>query len=196
MRRRKVPVTTGARQNLERFNVLPVADAESELLTCCASRRWAAAVAGGRPFGDPAALLAAAARELAGLDWQDVLEALEAHPRIGERVAGQDRESAWSRGEQSGMDAAAAELRAAMIEGNRAYEARFDHVFLICATGRSAAEMLGRLQARLGNDEDTERAVVRDELAKIVELRLTKLLNEPRPAKDDAGLAETTGDAV
>ncbi|MFG1999087.1 2-oxo-4-hydroxy-4-carboxy-5-ureidoimidazoline decarboxylase [Spirillospora sp. NPDC048911] len=178
-----MPVTTGpaaARENLERFNALPVRAAESELLTCCASRRWAAGVAGGRPFGDPAALLAAAAAELAGLDWRDVLEALNAHPRIGDRVAGEDRESAWSRGEQSGMDAAAEELRAAMIEGNRAYEARFDHVFLICATGRSAAEMLEHLRARLKNDDTTEQAVVRDELAKIVELRLAKLLDEPR----------------
>ncbi|WP_307796868.1 2-oxo-4-hydroxy-4-carboxy-5-ureidoimidazoline decarboxylase [Actinomadura barringtoniae] len=176
-----MPVTTG--HGLDRFNALPVADAESELLTCCASRRWAAAVAGARPYGDLAALLSAAATVLADADWADVLEALEAHPRIGDRVGGADRESAWSRGEQSGMDAAAQELRTALVEGNKAYEARFDHVFLICATGRSAAEMLEALRGRLGNDEDAERAVVRDELAKIVGLRLTKLINEQRSFK-------------
>ncbi|MEU5881822.1 2-oxo-4-hydroxy-4-carboxy-5-ureidoimidazoline decarboxylase [Spirillospora sp. NPDC047279] len=165
------------RGDLERFNALPAADAESDLLACCASRRWAAAVAGGRPYGDPAALLSAAATELAALDWADVREALDAHPRIGDRVAGRDREAAWSRGEQSGMDAAAESLRAAMVEGNRAYEERFDHVFLICATGRDAAEMLANLQARLGNDEEAERRVVRAELGEIVRLRLVKLLN-------------------
>lgn len=167
-----------AQPDLSRLNALPEEQAEAELLTCCASRRWARTVARQRPFGDLPALKSASARTLAELGWADVLEALAAHPRIGDRVAGADREAKWSRGEQSGMDSAADTTRQAMIDGNLAYEKRFDHVFLICATGRSAAELLAELQARLENDADTERSVVRAELSKIVELRLAKLVTE------------------
>ncbi|GAB3975946.1 2-oxo-4-hydroxy-4-carboxy-5-ureidoimidazoline decarboxylase [Actinoallomurus acanthiterrae] len=153
------------------------APSEAELLACCASRRWARAVAAGR-HEDLAALRAASARALAGLGWDDVLEALAAHPRIGDRPEGAGRDARWSRGEQSGMDAAAAQIRRAMTESNVAYEERFGHVFLICAIGRSAAELLAELRARLDHDVETERRVVRTELAKIVDLRLAKLVTE------------------
>ncbi|MFV2172880.1 2-oxo-4-hydroxy-4-carboxy-5-ureidoimidazoline decarboxylase [Actinomadura sp. LOL_016] len=147
---------------------------EDDLRACCASRRWAARVAG--EHRDLAGLRAASAAALDALDWTDVEEALAAHPRIGDRVRGAGREPEWSRGEQSGMDAAPKEVRTALIEGNRAYEARFGHVFLICATGLGAAEMLAALRDRLGNDAAAERAVVRTELAGIVDLRLAKLM--------------------
>lgn len=171
-------MTATTDRDLGWFNGLPADRAEAELLSCCASRRWAREVASGRPYRDPAALRDAAAAAVAGLGWADVEEALGAHPRIGAKVAGGDREAGWSRGEQSGVDDAAAELRAALAEGNRAYEERFGHVFLICATGRGAAEMLDALRGRLGNDAAAERAVVRGELAKITELRLARLLTE------------------
>jgi 2-oxo-4-hydroxy-4-carboxy-5-ureidoimidazoline decarboxylase len=161
---------------LDELNALPVPVAEAELLTCCASRRWAAAVAGGRPFGGPSALRDAAAVALDGLRWVDVEEALGAHPRIGERADGQGREASWSRGEQSGVDAAEARVRAALADGNRRYEERFDHVFLICATGLGAAEMLAALETRLGNPPEVERGIVREELGKIMRLRLAKML--------------------
>ncbi|MGK5550765.1 2-oxo-4-hydroxy-4-carboxy-5-ureidoimidazoline decarboxylase [Actinomadura kijaniata] len=163
---------------LERLNALPASEAEAELLTCCASGVWAAAVAADRPYDDLAGLRAAAARHLAALDWTEIDRALAAHPRIGDRVGGGDREARWSRGEQSGMDAAADATRRALYEGNVAYEERFGHVFLICATGLSADRMLASLHERLTHDPDTERAVVRAELAKIVEIRLDKLLSE------------------
>ncbi|MFI6522909.1 2-oxo-4-hydroxy-4-carboxy-5-ureidoimidazoline decarboxylase [Spirillospora sp. NPDC050679] len=169
-----MPVTTG--RGIAWLNALPPAEAESELLTCCASRRWAAAVAAGRPYGDADGLLAAATRHLDGLGWADVEEALNAHPRIGERAAGQDRESAWSRGEQAGVDDAEAATRRALADGNRAYEERFGHVFLICATGLGAERMLAALRERLDHDAEAERPVVRAELAKIVAIRLDKLL--------------------
>jgi 2-oxo-4-hydroxy-4-carboxy-5-ureidoimidazoline decarboxylase len=156
---------------------LPQAPAEAELLACCGSRRWARTVAA-EGHRDLAALRSASARALAGLDWDDVLEALTAHPRIGDRRDGVGREARWSRGEQSGMDAAAEETWRAMVEGNPAYEERFGHVFLICATGRSSAEILAELQVRLHHDADTERQVVRAELAKIVDLRLARLVAE------------------
>jgi 2-oxo-4-hydroxy-4-carboxy-5-ureidoimidazoline decarboxylase len=155
-----------------RFNALPRADAEAELLTCCASRRWAAAVAGGRPYDSTADLLAAGAEAVRHLDWPDVEEALAAHPRIGDRPKGDSREAAWSRGEQSGVGDAD---RDAFAAGNAAYEERFGHVFLICASGRNAGEMLAELRERMANDPGTERGVVHGELVKITELRLRKL---------------------
>ncbi|WP_188192850.1 2-oxo-4-hydroxy-4-carboxy-5-ureidoimidazoline decarboxylase [Nonomuraea sp. SYSU D8015] len=158
---------------LDAFNARPPGEAHKELLACCASRAFAASVAGRRPYGDLDELLAAAEDAVGALEWADVLEALAAHPRIGERAGGSGRESAWSRQEQSGVED---ELREALAEGNRAYEARFGHVHLVCATGLSGAQMLARLRERLGNDEERERAVVREELAKITRLRLVKLL--------------------
>jgi len=169
---------------IERLNGLPAPDARAGLLTCCASRRWAETVAEGRPYADPDALRVASERALGGLGWADVEEALAAHPRIGDRVRGGDRESAWSRGEQSGVDGAARELRAALVDGNRAYEERFGHVFLICATGLGAAEMLAALGDRLSNGAAAERAVVRAELARIVDLRLAKLVTEASPREE------------
>ena len=82
----------------------------------------------------------------------------------------------WSAAEQSGAAAASDEVRRALAEGNVAYEKRFGHVFLICASGLSGQEMLTKLRARLGNDQDAERAVVRAELLKITRLRMTKWL--------------------
>jgi 2-oxo-4-hydroxy-4-carboxy-5-ureidoimidazoline decarboxylase len=148
-----------------------------ELAACCASRRWVEALAG-RSYADLGALRAASQRALDELAWADVEEALAAHPRIGERAEGGTREAGWSRAEQSGVDGAAAGVQAALVEGNRAYERRFGHVFLICASGRSGPEMLGELRARLGNDDETERDIVRRELAKIVDLRLAELPRE------------------
>jgi len=155
-----------------RFNALPRAEAEAELLTCCASRRWATAVAAGRPYGSAEDLFAVAGKAVRDLDRPDVEEALAAHSRIGDRPSGSGRESRWSRGEQSGVGDAD---RAAFVEGNAAYEERFGHVFLICASGRGAGEMLAELRERMTNDPGTEHEVVHGELVKITELRLKKL---------------------
>ncbi|MCW2909906.1 MAG: putative bifunctional allantoicase/OHCU decarboxylase [Actinomycetia bacterium] len=95
-------------------------------------------------------------------------------PPTGDRAGDRDREAAWSRQEQSGARDAPADVQAGLEAGNAAYEKRFGHVFLICATGMSAASMLAALQARLGHDPAAEREVVRDELMKIVRLRLAK----------------------
>ncbi|MEU3165113.1 2-oxo-4-hydroxy-4-carboxy-5-ureidoimidazoline decarboxylase [Streptosporangium sp. NPDC006930] len=100
----------------------------------------------------------------------------EGHSKRPEHPERQEREAAWSRGEQAGIDTVGRDVLDRLAEGNRAYERRFGHVYLICATGLSAEEMLARLTERLGNDEDTERDVVRTELAKITRLRLAKLL--------------------
>jgi 2-oxo-4-hydroxy-4-carboxy-5-ureidoimidazoline decarboxylase len=170
------------------FNALSATEAEAGLLTCCASRAFAHEVAALRPYHDLDRLTGVAEAAVRGLEWSGVREALAAHPRIGEPSGGDGpvapsgepghfgRESAWSRQEQSGVDAAGREVLDLLAEGNRAYEERFGHVYLVCATGLSAEEMLARLRERLGNDEDAERDVVRAELAQITRLRLAKLL--------------------
>ncbi|MCW2494147.1 MAG: decarboxylase [Jatrophihabitans sp.] len=156
------------------FDALPMSAAAELLTPCCASSRWVHQVLLGRPYHSLRVLSAASDDVLADLAWSDVAEALAGHPRIGDRAEGAGREAGWSRTEQAGTqqagDAVAAELRA----GNIAYEQRFGHVFLICATGRSAEQMLAALQQRLGNPTAMERDVVRAELQAIVRLRLIK----------------------
>jgi 2-oxo-4-hydroxy-4-carboxy-5-ureidoimidazoline decarboxylase len=158
--------------SLDTLNAAEPEHAEAELLACCAARRWADELIVRRPYHDLETLRRVSDRVFAELDWTDVEQALAAHPRIGERADGDGREAAWSRAEQSGAVGAAEELR----DGNLAYERRFGRVFLICATGLSAGEILAALRDRLGNDEETERAVVREELRKIVSLRLGRLV--------------------
>ncbi|SDI02437.1 2-oxo-4-hydroxy-4-carboxy-5-ureidoimidazoline decarboxylase [Nonomuraea jiangxiensis] len=160
---------------LDAFNARTPAEAEAELLACCHSRAFAAEVAARRPFPDLDGLSAAAVAAVRGLEWPDVLEALAAHPRIGERAGGTGRAAEWSRQEQSGVTDG---LRAELAERNRAYEARFGHVYLICATGLTGGQLLARLRERLGNDEETERGVVRHELAEITRLRIAKSMGE------------------
>jgi OHCU decarboxylase len=165
---------------LARLNTLPADDAECALLTCCGSRAWARRMADARPFPDADALLARADETWWELDEADWREAFRSHPRIGERKAQAEqtgREQAWSAGEQAGMAAAADATRDALAEGNRAYEARFSHIYIVCATGRSADEMLALLQSRLANDADTEIRVAAEEQRKITRIRLQKLLD-------------------
>jgi 2-oxo-4-hydroxy-4-carboxy-5-ureidoimidazoline decarboxylase len=163
---------------LDELNALPATAARARLAAVCASPAWVDAVLAARPYGNRETLRDTAARTLAGLDWTEVRTALDAHPRIGQRPAGEDREAAWSRREQAGMAAAPDAVRAELAEANRAYEERFGHVFLIFATGRTDREMLAAARDRLGHDDETERGVVRGELARIVALRLERLLDE------------------
>ena len=159
---------------------LPSGQAAAELSACCASATWVAAVTARRPFATVDALYTAAAEELARLDWAGVLEALDAHPRIGAAAsdrAGTGPEARWSRAEQAGAAGADATTAEAMAAANADYEARFGFVFLIRATGRTAEEMLAAALARLDHDEATERSVVRGELAQIVRLRLDRMLD-------------------
>ena len=158
---------------LAAFNAASPEAAERDVLACCASGSFAKTVADGRPYPGTAALQAAADTAFSALSWDDLVESMSAHPRIGDRV----RAGGWSAAEQSGAASAGDQVRQALAEGNLAYEERFGHVFLICASGLSGQDMLDQLRARLDNDTDTERAVVRQELLKITRLRLTKLLS-------------------
>ena len=158
---------------LAAFNAASPQAAERDVLACCASGSFAKLIADGRPYRDAAGVAAAVDAAFSTLSWDDIVESMNAHPRIGERAPG----GGWSAAEQSGAASAGDRVRQALAEGNVAYERRFGHVFLICATGLSGAEMLAQLQARLGNDDEAERAVVRRELLKITRLRMTKLLS-------------------
>ena len=154
---------------LASFNAAPSPEAVTAMLACCASRRFATAMAAGRPYASVDAAATAVETVFESLTWADVLEAMDAHPRIGARASGQ------SAAEQSGV---ADESRAALAAGNAAYEERFGHVFLICATGLSGPEMLRDLEQRLKNDQMSERGVATRELRKITVLRVRRALAE------------------
>lgn len=164
---------------LDALNALPAGEAEARFLTCCHAARWAREMAARRPFADAGALLRAADEAwwaLGAADWE---EAFAAHPRIGERApapAQTEREAAWSRQEQAGAASAPADVAGALAEGNRAYEERFGRTYIVCATGKSAAEMLEILRGRLGNDPATELRAAAAEQARITRIRLEKLL--------------------
>jgi 2-oxo-4-hydroxy-4-carboxy-5-ureidoimidazoline decarboxylase len=165
---------------LPAWNALPDAEAERALLSCCASTRWAQRVVSSRPYASPEQVYEAAERILAELDEADVDAALAAHPRIGDRPTGAD-----SRREQAGVAGASSDTLAELAAVNRAYEERFGHVYLVCATGKNADELLAIAQARLDNDPSTERRVLRAELAKINQIRLSRLLTQPPPASEE-----------
>jgi len=164
---------------LEWLNALPANEAEAQLLTCCGSTAFARRLAAARPFADRAALAATADAIWAALAPADWHEAFAAHPRIGSRkdVAKKSAATrAWSEGEQAGMDTASAAVAGRLVEANAAYEARFGHIYLVCATGRTAEELLATCLARLDNAPDVELRVAAEEQRKITHLRLEKLL--------------------
>jgi 2-oxo-4-hydroxy-4-carboxy-5-ureidoimidazoline decarboxylase len=187
---------------LARFNAASPEAARRELLACCASAAWAELLAAGRPYAGLEALLRQSDAAVAAMTAADLAAALAGHPRIGERAAvgassravrGTDsraarstdpraahstdeRPAAWSRQEQSGMRDADPQVSRSLAELNLVYEERFDHIYLVCATGRSAPELLALLRDRLGNDPESEWLVVRSELQKINQLRLRRLL--------------------
>jgi 2-oxo-4-hydroxy-4-carboxy-5-ureidoimidazoline decarboxylase len=162
---------------IDDFNDQPADRAVEALRVCNAAPRFAAAVVAGRPYRDAGALVARAEEVARSLPWGEVAVALAAHPRIGDRVEGSSPEARSSRTEQRSMSDADDDVRAALLEGNRAYEERFDHVFLIRASGRSPGEMLAELRRRLGNDEAAERAEVTEQLAQITALRVGALVS-------------------
>jgi 2-oxo-4-hydroxy-4-carboxy-5-ureidoimidazoline decarboxylase len=160
---------------LEALNEAEPERAEEELLACCAARRWADELLVHRPYHDVATLERLSDTVFAKLDWSDIEQALGAHPRIGERVTGESREASWSRDEQAAATGDL-ELQERLRAANEEYERRFGHVFLINATGLTAEQILAALRDRLGNDDATEREAVREELRKIANMRLRKLV--------------------
>jgi 2-oxo-4-hydroxy-4-carboxy-5-ureidoimidazoline decarboxylase len=176
------------------FNAAPAPALATRLRACCAADAWIDAVTGGRPYPDESALGKASDQATASLGDRGLAQALAGHPRIGDRLAapGADgeadleagRDPSWSRQEQSGMNAAGDGIRAAIAAANAEYERRFGHVYLVCATGRSAGELLAICRSRLANPPEAEREVVLAELAKINRLRLARLLSAGLPDTD------------
>lgn len=157
---------------LEAFNAADEDVAHAQVLSCADVDRWAGEVVAGRPYADVEAVLAAARAVADPWTEEEIDSALARHPRIGERASGDDHDAAHSRREQAGLGVLTGSVEERLREGNRAYEARFGHVFLIRAAGRSAEEILASLGERLGNDPATERRIAGQQLREIAVLRL------------------------
>jgi OHCU decarboxylase len=169
------------KEGLERLNNLSETEAEAEFLKCCGSTLWARRIAAERPFHDLQLLLAAADAVWWALDAEDWLEAFSRHPKIGEkeseRLQAHDARQ-WSEQEQAGTHSADEETRLALAAANREYERKFGHIYIVCATGKTADQMLSILKERLENDADKELRVAAEEQRRITHLRLEKLLTQ------------------
>jgi OHCU decarboxylase len=170
---------------LKRLNALPAMEAEAELLACCGASRWVRGLVARRPFGSVAELFGAADEIWGSLGSQDWLEAFSRHPQIGEKAAEKQIKSEagqqiissrWSAEEQSGAQRNSADVVARLAEGNRVYRQRFGYIFIVCATGKTAEEMLAILERRLQNDASAELTIAAEEQRRITRLRLEKLL--------------------
>lgn len=167
-------MTRSSARGIAAFNALDAAAAAGALLRCCTSTAWASRVVAGRPYPEPGRLYAAADAAALDLDAAGMAEALAGHPRIGERPAGPGHEA--SAREQAGVAAADAGVLRAIAGGNAEYERRFGHVYLVCASGRSAADLLAVLHRRLRDDAATEERTTRAELCRINRIRLAGML--------------------
>ncbi len=166
---------------LEHLNSLPANEAEEAFRRVCGSRAWAAAMVGARPYATEAQL-----HTYANLFWWEIgegdwREAFSCHPRIGSRDAMREKfksTAAWAQGEQSKVSAADEETIQALLDLNEEHERRYGYIFIVCATGKSAGEMLAILRASLENDAATELRRSATEENKITHIRLEKLLAE------------------
>jgi allantoicase len=162
-----------------RLNASGREEAATELLRSCGSRAWAERVVNARPFASHLELFAAADAAFAPLSESDWREAFAAHPRIGDRKALAERFAstrAWAEGEQAGALAAGGDVLDAIALRNREYEERFGFLFIVCATGLQAVQMLASVEERLGNPPDVELSFAADEQRKITRLRLQKAM--------------------
>lgn len=163
---------------LDEFNAVPRAQAEQALLDCCGSERWASKVAARRPFARLNDLSDAADSTWHNLDAADWLEAFGRHPQIGEKAAtGSESSRRWAEGEQSGARIPTENVKARLAEGNHTYRQKFGYIFIVCASGKSAEEMLALLEQRLQNDPAHELRTAAEQQRLITRLRLEKLLS-------------------
>lgn len=157
-------------------NHLPPDALAATLRVCLAAPAWTGALVRGRPYADLDDLLRYAQKCAASLSADDIRAALADHPRIGERPP--DRQTAsWSTAEQSGVDRRDGRLMERLRTANQDYERRFGHLYLVCAAGRTGTELLADLLTRLDNDPEDEMRVIRDELGKIAQVRLRRLVS-------------------
>jgi 2-oxo-4-hydroxy-4-carboxy-5-ureidoimidazoline decarboxylase len=162
---------------LSRWNGLPQEQATREILPCCGSKAWAGSMASKRPIHDEFSLLETSDAIWQGLGQSDWLEAFQSHPRIGESFAENavpPQSSAWSEQEQQRAATADEAMKLALKWGNREYEQKFGRIFIVCATGKPASEILEILRRRLHNDEATELQQAAEEQRQIMLIRLKK----------------------
>jgi 2-oxo-4-hydroxy-4-carboxy-5-ureidoimidazoline decarboxylase len=159
------------------FNALPQATAQLKLMDCCGYARWAATVSAQRPFANAGALFEAADQHWHNLDREGWLEAFTHHPQIGNKATtGSESQRRWAAGEQAGAGVAAEDVKTRMAQGNRSYFDKFGYIYIVCATGKSAEEMLALLEDRLHNDPARELPIAVEQQRQITWLRLQKLL--------------------
>jgi len=164
---------------LAELNQLPVLQLKEQLLKCCGSLSWVEAMASHFPFHDKKVLFKKASEVWNNLTGKDWLEAFQHHPKIGDISSLKEKfanTANWASGEQASVQNAAQETIKKLAEGNRIYEEKFGYIFIVCATGKSAEEMLQLLQTRLLNSEEKEIKLAAEEQGKITKIRLEKLL--------------------
>ena len=169
---------------LGRWNLLPTDEAATAILPCCGSKSWARGMVARRPFADEDALLAASNETWGSLAPSDWIEAFHSHPRIGQSRAPEPpspqspstQSVAWSAEEQRDVADADDAVKMALAAANREYERRFNRIFIVCATGKSAPEILEILQRRLNNDAESELHEAAEQQRQITEIRLKKWL--------------------
>jgi 2-oxo-4-hydroxy-4-carboxy-5-ureidoimidazoline decarboxylase len=164
---------------VEELDRLPTDQTQQALERCCGARAWVERMCAARPFGSRDALFAAAERIWRSLSASEWREAFAHHPRIGDVDSLRKRfasTAGWAAAEQSGAAAASEATLSALAEGNRAYEEKFGYIFIVCATGKSADQMLALLEARLPNDPEREIENAAEEQMKITRIRIEKLL--------------------
>jgi OHCU decarboxylase len=150
------------------------------MLACCGAKRWAEEMVALRPIGTIEALSEMADRVWSTMQEQDWLQAFACHPRIGERKAPDQngQSSEWSKQEQGGTDAADEQMLAELAEGNRLYEEIFGFTYIVCATGKSAEELLAILKQRLDSTREDELRRAAEQQRQIIQIRLGKWLAE------------------
>jgi len=166
---------------LLRWNAAPKDAAATQILTCCGSKTWASEMAARRPVPDESALIAASDETWRGLNESDWMEAFNSHPRIGDLSApnpSAHRSATWAMQEQKKVADADDAIKIALAEGNREYENKFGRIFIVCATGKSAAELLEALRRRLQSDPRTELYEAAEQQRQITQVRLRKWLKE------------------
>ena len=173
--------SNGPSLTLAAFNAMPLEQARECLLRCCGSTRWAARMTAARPFKTMENVLSEALRHWRELENKDLLEAFDHHPRIGDIASMREKYAStahWATEEQRGAAGASDETLKRLANGNSDYEKKFGHIFLVCATGKTAIEMLQILESRLINDSKTEIKIAATEQSKITRLRLEKLFTD------------------
>ena len=167
-------------QVLARWNALAAEEAAAEILPCCGSREWARALTSERPFATADALFSTSDRIWSALSESEWREAFRSHPRIGQQhaQAATAQSLAWSRDEQRAAVMPDDAVKLALAEANRHYEERFGHIFIVCAAGKSAAEILALLNARMQNDAATELLQAAEQQRQITQLRLRRWLGD------------------